>query len=91
MQKIGANDLVGITVYDSPEFSRTVRVATDGTLRLPMLKQRIKAEGLLPSELETAVAEALKAEQLVVDPYVTVTMAEYHSRPISVAGSLRLH
>src|SRR3954453_7475100 len=89
VQKIGANDLVGITVYDSPEFSRTVRVATDGTLRLPMLKQRIKAEGLLPSELETAVAEALKAEQLVVDPYVTVTMAEYHSRPISVAGSVK--
>jgi polysaccharide export outer membrane protein len=89
VQKIGANDLVGITVYDSPEFSRTVRVATDGTLRLPMLKQRIKAEGLLPSELETAVAEALKAEQLVVDPFVTVTMAEYHSRPISVAGSVK--
>src|SRR5690349_8316734 len=89
VQKIGANDLVGIAVYDSPEFTRTVRVGTDGTIRLPMLKQRVKAEGLLPSELETSVAEALKSEQLVVDPFVTVTMAEYHSRPISVAGAVK--
>jgi polysaccharide export outer membrane protein len=54
-----------------------------------MLKQRIKAEGLLPNELETAIADALKSEQLIVDPFVTITIAEYHSRPISVAGSVK--
>ena len=88
-QRIGPNDLVAVSVYDSPELTRTVRVGADGFMRLPMLKQRIKAEGLMPSELETAIASALVAGQLIVDPFVTVTIAEYNSRPISVAGAVR--
>ena len=89
VQRIGGNDLIAVSTYDAPEFTRTVRVSSDGFIRLPMLKQRIKAEGLLPNELETAIADALKSEQLIVDPFVTITIAEYHSRPISVAGSVK--
>lgn len=89
VQKIGPNDLIGVAVYDSPEFSRTIRVAADGTIRFPMMKRVIQASGKLPAELESAVAEALKTEQLIVDPFVTVTIIEYHSRPISIAGAVR--
>lgn len=89
-QKIGPNDLVLVSVYDSPELSRTVRVGADGMIRMPMLERRIKAQGLLPGALEAAIAEALRAEELIVDPVVTVTIAEYHSRPISVAGAVRI-
>jgi len=88
-QQIGANDLLVVMVYDSPELTRTVRVGADGLIRLPMLKQQIKAEGLMPEELETAVSEALKEEELLVDPFVSVTVAEYHSRPISVMGAVK--
>jgi polysaccharide export outer membrane protein len=88
-QRIGANDLLAISVYDSPELTRTVRVGADGLIRLPMLGARIKAEGLLPVDLESAIAVALRAEKLFVDPVVTVTIAEYHSRPISVAGAVK--
>jgi polysaccharide biosynthesis/export protein len=88
-QRIGASDLVAISVYDVPELTRTVRVGTDGLIRLPMLKQRIKAEGLMPAELETAIASALVAEGLIVDPFVTVNIAEYKSRPISVMGAVK--
>jgi len=88
-QRIGPNDLIAVSVYDSPELTRTVRVSADGYIRLPMLKQRIKAAGRMPVELETAIASALVAEQLIVDPIVTVTIAEYQSRPISVAGAVR--
>jgi polysaccharide export outer membrane protein len=88
-QRIGANDLVSVSVYDAPELTRTVRVGADGAMRLPMLKQRIKAEGLMPGELETAIASALVAEGLIVDPIVTITIAEYNSRPISVAGAVK--
>jgi polysaccharide export outer membrane protein len=87
-QKIGADDLVGISVYDSPELTRTVRVSAEGQIRLPMLKRAIPAAGLLPRELESAIAGALRAEQILVDPVVTVTIAEYRSRPISVAGAV---
>jgi polysaccharide export outer membrane protein len=88
-QSIGPDDLIALFVYDSPEFSRTVRVGPDGTIRLPMLKQKIKASGLLPGDLEITIAKALVDEKLLVDPFVTVTMSEYHSRPISVVGAVK--
>ena len=89
-QSIGPNDLIAVSVYDAPELSRTIRVGADGFIRLPMLKQRIKADGLYPSDLETAIAEALRKEEYYVDPFVTVTIAEYHSRPITVSGAVKL-
>src|ERR1017187_4590607 len=88
-QAIGANDLIAVSVYDAPELTRTARVSVDGFIRLPMLKQRVKAQGLMPSELETAIAKALQDEQIIVDPFVTVNVAEYNSHPISVAGAVR--
>jgi polysaccharide export outer membrane protein len=89
-QKIHANDLVGVSVYGEPDLTRTVRVGADGAIRLPLLKDKIKADGLMPEQLELAIAEALKTAELLVDPFVTVTVAEYHSLPpISVAGAVR--
>src|SRR3954451_13674099 len=79
-QKIGADDLLAVSVYDSPELTRTVRVGADGSIRLPMLRQRIQVEGLMPSDVESAIGTALKTEELLVDPFVSVTVAEYHSR-----------
>ncbi|MGP8246921.1 MAG: polysaccharide biosynthesis/export family protein [Bryobacteraceae bacterium] len=90
VQRIGANDLVAVSVFDAPEFTRTIRVGADGFIRLPMLKEQIKAEGLYPAALENAIANALRSEQLLVDPFVTVTIAEYQSRPISVTGAVKL-
>lgn len=89
-QPIGPNDLLAVSVYDAPEFSRTVRVSADGFIRLPMLKQRIKAKGIYPEEVETALTKALEEEQILVDPFVTVTIAEYHSRPINVSGAVKM-
>jgi polysaccharide biosynthesis/export protein len=88
-QKIGPRDLIAIQVYDSPELTRTVRIGADGFVRLPMLKQQIKAEGLMPNDLETLVARALQDEGLIIEPFVTITVAEYSSRPISVAGAVK--
>jgi len=88
-QPLGPNDLISVSVYDAPEFSRTVRVSEDGFIRLPMLKQPIKAEGVMPAGMETVIAAALVREKLLVEPFVTVTVAEYQSRPISVSGAVR--
>jgi polysaccharide export outer membrane protein len=88
-QPIGPNDLIAVSVYGAPELTRTIRVGTDGLIRLPMVKQKIAARGLMPAELESKIAEALANEEILVDPAVTVTIAEYHSRPISVAGAVK--
>ena len=88
-QRIGADDLISISVYDSPELTRTVRVTPDGTIRLPLLRQPVSAAGLLPNELEGKIAEELRNERLIVDPAVTVSLLESRSRPISVTGHVK--
>jgi polysaccharide export outer membrane protein len=88
-QAIGRNDLLAISVYDAPEFTRTVRVSSEGHIRLPMVQQAIRAVGLLPSQLEEAIAGVLSKEGILVRPVVMVTVAEYSSRPVSVVGAVR--
>ena len=84
-----AGDLIAVSVYDAPELTRTVRVDADGTIRLPLLSGSLKAEGLMPRELEKGLAAALKSAEILVDPIVKITVVEYHSRPISVMGAVR--
>ena len=88
-QPVGVSDLISVTVYGAPELSRMVRVSAEGAIRLPMLKQAIPVRGLMPLDIEARVAEVLAAEELLVEPVVTVTIAEFASRPINVAGSVK--
>jgi polysaccharide export outer membrane protein len=89
-QKVGPEDLIGLQVYDAPEFTRTVRVSLDGTIRLAGLASPIRVQGLMPDDISVLVKEALVRAQLYVDPFVTTTVMEYHSRPISVSGAVRI-
>src|SRR6202008_3159504 len=73
-QKLGVDDLIAVSVYDAPELTRTVRVETDGTIHLPLLKNGIDASGIFPRQLESSIASALKDEQILVDPVVKVTV-----------------
>jgi polysaccharide export outer membrane protein len=90
IQRLAPEDMVQLSVYESPEFSRSVRIGADGSIPLPMLKQRVHIAGLLPDEAATAVAAALKNEMLLVDPFVTMSVAEYHSRPVNVSGAVKM-
>src|ERR1700728_554320 len=85
---IGPNDLLQIAVYQSPELSGSVRVDSQGFIQIPMVERQISAKGLYPRELEGRVAEALVSENLVVNPVVRVTIAEYQSRTVSVVGEV---
>jgi polysaccharide export outer membrane protein len=89
-QPVGPNDLIAVSVYDAPELSRTIRIGADGYFALPMLKQRLLANGLYPANIEAAIGEALRKEQILVNPIVTVTISEYHSHPITVSGSVKM-
>jgi polysaccharide export outer membrane protein len=88
-QKLGVDDLVAVSVYDAPELTRTVRIETDGSIHLPLLKNGIAASGLFPRQLESSIASELKDEEILVDPLVKVTVVEYYSRPIAVMGAVK--
>jgi polysaccharide biosynthesis/export protein len=88
-QPVGPDDLLALSVYDSPELTRTVRVDANGNIRLPMLKDPIQVAGLVPSQLEAAIAQSLTKGKVLVDPIVTVTIVEYQSRPVNVVGAVK--
>jgi polysaccharide export outer membrane protein len=88
-QKLGPEDLIQIQVFNFPEFSRAERVSSEGTIKLPLVKQPISVLGKLPAEVETLISDVLRDGELVVNPSVTVAVLEYGSRPISVAGAVR--
>lgn len=88
-QPLGASDLLALSVYNSPELSRLIRISAEGDIQVPMVKQRIAVAGLLPADVEKKIAAAFSSTGLLVDPAVTVTIVEYFSRPISVMGAVR--
>jgi polysaccharide export outer membrane protein len=87
-QKLGPSDLVQIMVPYCPELSRSFRIGPDGELSLPLLKQPIKAAGMMPVELQKTIAQALVADQILVNPVVNVSVLAYESRPVSVVGAV---
>jgi len=88
--KIRSYDLVTISVLEQPLLTGPVRVDTQGMIRLPMLAHKIQAAGLTVVELGNAIAEELKTEEILVDPYVTVTGLDRRlSAPITVLGAVR--
>ncbi|MDP9054850.1 MAG: polysaccharide biosynthesis/export family protein [Acidobacteriota bacterium] len=89
LQRVGPEDLLNVQVYDSPELTHTVRISAEGTIRMPMLSQPIRVQGLMPSDIELLIQDALVRDKLLVSPYVVVNIVEYHSRPISVSGAVR--
>jgi polysaccharide biosynthesis/export protein len=89
--KIVPNDLLAVAVFDEPEVSRpAVRVGTDGTIVMPLLKDKVNVAGLEPRELADEISRRLKEEQILVHPLVSVAILEYASRMISVVGDVKI-
>ncbi len=89
IMQLGAGDLLSVLVLDAPDLSRSARIGADGSIRIPMLKEPIPAAGSLPGEIEKRIADALRAQGLILNPVVSVTVAEYRSRPVRVIGAVK--
>ena len=88
-QTIGASDLIHLTVSDSPELSQSFRVDKQGNLNLPLLRAPLHAEGLMPDELRDQLAAALRRQHLLIQPVVVVSVVEYRSRDVVIAGAVK--
>ncbi|MDH5406970.1 MAG: polysaccharide export protein [Candidatus Aminicenantes bacterium] len=83
---IGAEDLIGISVYELPEMNKTVRISGEGSITLPFIGE-IKAEGLTQQELEKII-RILLSERYITNPQVTVFIKEYRSKRASIIGAV---
>ena len=85
--KIGAKDLLEITVLGVPEINKlVVRVSEEGRISLPMLGE-VEVGSLTRFEVEKKLA-LLAGEKIIIKPQVTVHILEYLSRRVSVVGAV---
>lgn len=85
--KIGPKDLLEISVFGLDELNKTERVSEEGKITLPLLGE-IDVDGLTKSELELKLARLLE-EKYLQDPQVTIFIAEYQSKRVSVMGAVQ--
>lgn len=85
--RIGFQDVIDIQVYRHPDLNIRQTVSPDGFIRVARLNQRIAAVCKTETELANDIMAAYKVGYLV-DPFVTVTVAEQKSQPISVIGAV---
>jgi polysaccharide export outer membrane protein len=85
--RIGAGDVLDIKVLNKPQFNREgVRVSPRGMIRMPLIKDEIKAACRTEEELEIEITAQLK--EYVREPQVTVQIQQYQSEPVAVLGSV---
>jgi polysaccharide export outer membrane protein len=85
--RIGAEDLLEISVFEAPELDRTVRVSANGQIYLPLFGSS-QAAGLTSRELEVVIQELLRRSYMK-DPHVGVFVKDMQSHPVSVFGAVK--
>ena len=85
--RLGAQDLLEITVFGVPDLNRTVRVNSTGQISLPLIGG-IQAGGKTIPELEKEIGTTLEKSYLQ-NPQVTVFIKEYTSQRITMQGSFK--
>lgn len=80
---IGDGDLLGINVWNEPDFKQSLPVRSDGRITLPLIGA-IQAAGRTPSQLETAIA--VKLEAFIHHPNVAVMVLKINSRNFNILG-----
>src|SRR5688500_11795721 len=84
---VGPNDILGITVYDQPQLSRTYSVQADGSLTFPLIG-RVKVGGLSAPAIESELRQRL-SQGFLKSPQVGVIVEQYRSQQIFVIGEVR--
>src|SRR3989442_8256435 len=82
---MGIDDVLAIHVWKEPEISRAVSVRPDGKISLPLIGE-LKASGLTPLVLQTAVAARLSS--YLFEPEVTVIVQEIRSQRFNIVGEV---
>jgi|SRR5581483_3759512 len=81
--KVGAADVLGIRVWNEPEFSGPVAVQQNGNITLPLVGD-LSVGGQTPVVIQDLIAKALA--KYVVKPLVTVTVQQVGSKKYYMDG-----
>lgn len=84
--RLGAQDLLKVSVFGVEELDRTVRVNADGQISMPLIGG-VMAGGRSIPELEAELARRY-GDGFLQQPQVSVFVEEYASQRITVAGAV---
>lgn len=84
--RLGAQDLIEVSVFGVDELSKTVRVNSNGQISLPLVGA-VMARGRTIPELETELAKRY-ADGYLQRPQVTVFVKEFSSQRITLEGAV---
>jgi len=83
---LGPDDQIVIRATDIPDITdKPLRLDLNGDIKVPMVG-RIHAAGLTAEQLEAELTRRLKI--YLQEPEVAVSVAEFHSQPVSVIGEV---
>ena len=85
---IGSGDLLEVSVYGAPEFTKQVRVADSGEISLPLIGT-VHVASLPLRQGELLIQQRLKDGGFFADPKVSIFEKEYATQGISVLGEVQ--
>jgi polysaccharide export outer membrane protein len=86
---LGPGDVVAITAQDMPAYDRTLTVGESGELNVSYLRQPVAASGQRCDQLARAIAVAMRAQQLAIDPQIDVAVVAAQSHAVMVGGAVK--
>ena len=84
---LGPGDVFSVRVYGEESLSASHRVAPDGTISFPLIGT-VEVVGLEPPEVAERIQTALREQNFLKDPHVSVYVDEYSSKRVSVVGAV---
>jgi polysaccharide biosynthesis/export protein len=85
--RIGAGDLLAVSVYGVTDYNQETRVGDSGEIMLPLVGT-LNVGGLTVDAAQHTIAKALVSGGYFRDPHVTVMIKDYSSQGISVMGEV---
>lgn len=83
--RVGAGDIVEISVWKEPDVSSTIVVRPDGKISVPLIND-FMVSGMTPTEIQNLITE--KLTPFIKSPNVTVTVKEIRSKKVYVLGQV---
>lgn len=85
--RLGAGDLIRISVFDHEELAGDLRVSQSGNITFPLIGQVAVAD-LSTGEVEQMLSERLTSGGFIRRAQVSVLVIEYESRKVAVMGQV---
>lgn len=83
---IGVGDIINIRIAEEDDVSGRYQVSEAGDVKIPLLNKPIHADGLSTFDLSSRLAEELKKQDILKEPYVTVFIERGMTQNVTVSG-----